>query len=280
MFLKKAETVKYHNRLNSISMRGWSSMEMNIFFAIVSKVRDKGTNEIIIDSNDLRNLSDKVEFRNKGYWFDSLKSTVRKLVTLYYYQEDDSGFEVMALFSKIRLTSDELSLIVAVSSEFSYIVNQLTEKFTSWELQEFTSLRSSYSKTLYRLLKQWRFTGERRFTVEELKRQLDIPESYNTGMIHKRVIEKSLSELSIYFKGLDCRVEKSSAKGTPVTGYIFTFDPELKQSKPPVFAQKNSKKKEIIPYWVENQTNQEQSTLDAEEQEKLREQMKQILKKD
>lgn len=37
------DVVKYHNDLNMVSMRNWTAEDMNFFFAIISKIRDLGT---------------------------------------------------------------------------------------------------------------------------------------------------------------------------------------------------------------------------------------------
>ena len=44
------EIVKYHNNLNSISTRGWTAEEMNFFFGIIAKIRDKGNVEITLNT--------------------------------------------------------------------------------------------------------------------------------------------------------------------------------------------------------------------------------------
>lgn len=37
------ELVRYHNDLNSLSMRQWTAEEMDLFFSIVNRIQDKGT---------------------------------------------------------------------------------------------------------------------------------------------------------------------------------------------------------------------------------------------
>ena len=76
---------------------------------------------------------------------------------------------------------DKKMVEVKVSSNFDYILNKLETQFTGYELEEFTSIRSTYAKTMYRLLKQWRTVGRKEeFSVDDLKRILDTPESLRT----------------------------------------------------------------------------------------------------
>lgn len=223
---KNSPLVSYHNDLNTVLMRNWTALEMNIFFAIIGESRDKGTNLIKISCEKIRNMTDKVENRNKGKWYETLKSSVQKIGRLYYYQEDKQGFTMMLLFQRLKISQKAEEIEIKVSEDFEYIVNQLTTQFTVWELKEFTDLKSSYAKTMYRLLKQWRTLGHKTFTPEELKLLLNVPDSYSTGMLKKRVLEKSIKELQSYFVGLKYKAVKENSQGNPVSKYVFTWEPE------------------------------------------------------
>ena len=69
----------------------------------------------------------------------------------------------MTLFNYFEFNTDNRTLDVQVAPMFEYIVNKLTANFTVYELAEFTSLKSTYSKTMYRILKQWKTLGEKEF---------------------------------------------------------------------------------------------------------------------
>ena len=43
------EIVKHHNDLNTVIMRKWTAEEMNFFFAIIAKARDKGTSDLVFN---------------------------------------------------------------------------------------------------------------------------------------------------------------------------------------------------------------------------------------
>ena len=52
------EIVKHHNDLNTVPMRNWTSEEMNFFFAILSKMRNKGTDLVTFTGNELKELAE------------------------------------------------------------------------------------------------------------------------------------------------------------------------------------------------------------------------------
>ena len=59
----------------------------------------------------------------------------------------------MNLFAYFEADIISKTIEVEVSSKFEYVVNKLLTNFTQYELEEFTNIRSTYAKTLYRLLK-------------------------------------------------------------------------------------------------------------------------------
>ena len=154
------EVVKHHNDLNTVIMRKWTAEEMNFFFAIITKVRDEGTRLMKFDTDELRNLASK-DFHLER-WSQTMKSVADKVVDLKYYERTEHSYAVMNLFSYFRVDEKERIVEVEVSSKFEYVINKLEAQFTQYELAEFTNIRSTYAKTAYRLLKQWRTVGTKR----------------------------------------------------------------------------------------------------------------------
>lgn len=219
-----SKVVKYHNDLNYVSMRQWSAEEMDLFFTIIAKIRDKGTSQQVLNAEELKILTGS-ETRN-SYWFKMLDEFTDKAINLVYKEHNENSFKKMTMFTLFEYFSDSKCLAIEVSSRFEYIVNKLTANFTVYELAEFTSLKSTYSKTMYRILKQWRTIGKKEFKIDQFRGLLDIPDSYNVSAINRQVLKPIKKELSEYFKGLKIKVLKKNTQGTPVIGYLFTWKPE------------------------------------------------------
>ena len=221
------EIVKYHNDLNTVSMRKWTAEEMNFFFTIVAKVRDEGTRLLKFDSDDLRELASRDFHLDR--WSKTMKSVADKVVDLKYYERTAHSYAVMNLFSYFRVDEENRSVEVEVSSKFEYVTNKLEVQFTRYELEEFTDIRSTYAKTAYRLFKQWRTVGKKEFGVAELKTLLDVPSYYQICNIDNRVIKPILKELPTYFPNLKVKKIKSNKRGNPVLGYEFTWKKEVSE---------------------------------------------------
>ena len=228
------EVVKHHNDLNTIPMRKWSKEEMDFFSAIIAKLRDEGTKEITFDKHSLADLANYSIRTNKAY--EQLINQLSKNILDITYLEKKRTIlngkpaylsSRMNLFSRFdsKWTEDlsELEITLKVSDEFEYVLNQLNSEFTSYELAEFTQIRSTYAKTLYRLLKQWRTVGKKEFQIDEFKRLLDTPDYYTPSEINKNVLNYARKELPQFFPNLKIKSIKSNKRGTPVIAYEFTW---------------------------------------------------------
>lgn len=221
---REREVIKYHNDLNEMPMRNWTSEEMNLFFAMIMKIRDKGTATIELNTDELKAI---VDYQDRLYrWRSTIERFADKALTLKFWERSERKTSVMNLFSRIDIDLDSQTMKVKIADDFEYVVNKITKNFTVYELKEFTQLKSTYSKTMYRLLKQWRTVGSKEFSVDKFRVLLDIPNSYTANNIQQRAIKPILKELPQYFEGLKVKVIKANTQGTPVKAYRFTWKPE------------------------------------------------------
>ena len=246
------EVVKYHNDLNTVVMRTWTSEEMNFFFAILTKAKEQGLKKLVFDTDELKQLASS---SRKYRWEETVVSAVKKIGQLTYFEQSEKKFRVMTLFELLEVDLEKRIVEVKVSSNFDYILNKLETQFTRYELEEFTSIRSTYAKTMYRLLKQWRTVGRKEFSVDDLKRILDTPESYRPSEIDRLILKPIKEQLSPYFVDLKVKKIKSNKRGTPVLGYEFTWKKEVTEAydpnkyDKPKTATKKANKKSNVPKW-------------------------------
>ncbi|MBP2029049.1 plasmid replication initiation protein, partial [Acetoanaerobium pronyense] len=226
------EIVCYKNELNLIPMRNFNSVEMDLFFSICSRMREKGTDPIKFDFNDLKQLSDYKPTSNTRF-VDDIQSVYKKLLSLQYTERDGHMIRGFVLFHHYEIDLDKETVEIGVNPKLEYILNQLSQEFTKFELEEFTNLRSSYAKTAYRQLKRFRKTGYAIFTIEQFRELLCIPKSYQVCHITDNVLKPIQSELSPCFRSLKINKVKAK-KGRAITHIEFIFqgeDDQLKNGK-------------------------------------------------
>ena len=270
------EIVKHHNDLNTVVMRKWTAEEMNFFFAIIAKAKGKGTSLIEFDKYELAELA-KYSLEHNKRFKTTMERLVDKIGQLRYIEKTSNSIKYMALFQRFEVHWEtdlsDMTAYVRVSEDFEYILNKLSANFTSYELEEFTKIRSTYAKTAYRLLKQWRTVGKKEFSIDAFKTLMDMPKSYKSSEIDRAVIKPILKELNQYFIGLKVKKIKSNKRGNPVLGYEFTWKPETtgeweedKYKKNDFYKTQNSISN--VPDWVEKEYKH---SATAEEQAKLEE---------
>ena len=264
---KELSVVKYHNDLNTMPMRNWTSEEMDLFFAILAQMKDKGTQEVVFDKHQLQNLVNSTYDKNKQF-ADIMAKFMKNVSTIHYLERTSNSLKLMLLFQYFEAKwSDDLSdmtLTVQVSPKFEYILNRLNAEFTKYELDEFLTIRSTYAKTMYRILKQWKKLGKKEFKFEDFKVLLDMPKSYTPSEIDKAVLAPIMRELPSFFENLKVKKVKSNKRGNPVIAYEFTWEAEQTEVYIPGKFHHTQKKKFFTerPYDHESVVAQQQKDIE------------------
>lgn len=226
------EIVKYHHELNTIPLRKFTPVEMNLFFSIVSRMREKGDKTVRFTFDQLKDLSNYKATANVRF-IDDLEHTYKKILSLRFGRRSESGLtrEFFVMFTKFKINGDSENPYVDIQifEEALPLLNNLDE-WVRYSLQQFNELESSYAKTMFRLLKQFRTKGFVYFSKEDFHELLDIPKSYRQSDINKNVIKPIQQELTAIFKGLTIKKKYGKGRGKPVIGYQFTFKPEIKKA--------------------------------------------------
>ena len=224
------EIVKYSNQFNNQALRKFTALDLDLLMAIASRVRDKGTDEVAFTFEELKRLAGLQRNMTNDEFAKQIANVNRRLLALNFeFQNEEHDIIQFALFAGFVTSPTKRTLTVSVNSRFSFLLNDLTSQFTRFELAEFTALRSSYAKECYRRLKQYRQTGVWKVSLEDFRRLLDVPESYQTRDLNKRVLKPIQDELGPL---LNLVVHKKFHKkgigrgGRSLVGLEFEFDPE------------------------------------------------------
>lgn len=268
------EVVKYDNYMNGLKFTGFTSMDFNFLMMLCNKLRDKDTSEITISFEELRKKAGYTQHPTKQFISD-LRRMNDKLMKITCSLETKNKIIMFVLFPTFEIDINEQLLTVSVNEKFKFILNEIVKNFTRFDLDEFVKLDSKYSKTLYRLLKQYRSTGHYEVSLEVFREKMDIPKSYTNRDVMSKVINTSLKELQNCFQNLICTAKYAHKRGQPVMGYIFTFDPEErvqradKEQEPK--SQKKAATKQKKSKTVNRFTNYEQRGYSSEDYKEMEE---------
>lgn len=219
------EIVKYDNYMNNLRFKKFTTIDFNFLMVLCNKLRDKDVAEIVLSFEELR-LKTGYKQTSVNKFVSDLERMNKKLMEITCSLKTESKIIMFVLFPTFEIDIEHQMLIVSVNQKFKFILNELVKNFTRFELNEFIELDSKYTKSLYRLLKQYRNTGRYEVDIEKFRAVMDIPKSYTNRDVMSKVISMSLKELECYFLNLKCEPKYARKRGKPVTGYIFTFIPE------------------------------------------------------
>ena len=221
------EVIKYHNDMNKVSFAGFKEKELDLFFSICQKMKDKGSNEIIFSFSDLRKLS---QYSNRSIerFYSDLDRVYKKMLELNLKYEDEKEIRRFVLFSRYIIKKDEQIIIIKASEDFEYILNKLIGTFTKFDLVDFVSLKSVYSKNMFKLLKQWESKKNVKYEVQVLREILGVPSKYTTSNFNDRVLKPIMDELPKYFNDLCLEKLKTGKK---VTHLKFTWSSRKEEIK-------------------------------------------------
>lgn len=254
------EIVKYHNDFNKVKLPNFTEQEQNILMGIVSKIKNNPNKTIEFTAQEI------LEFSAKNFTKKSLNDILTILKTKFFKADftilqkkvlkiKNENKSVVAqttinLFRKFTIYLEKTDIAdnpdtifhkleLEVNPEFAYLIDELTTNFTRFELAEFIALSGKYTKTLYRLLKQYRQTGWVQWDFNEFKHILDIPDDYAMCNIDQSIINPAIQELTaernlfdtkrIIFKNLT--YTKIKKGGNRVVAIRFQWDKEQVQEE-------------------------------------------------
>ncbi|HFD0867428.1 TPA: replication initiation protein [Enterococcus faecium] len=226
------DVVRYNNGFNTVPLRKFSPVEMDLFWSICSKMKRKGTDELTFDFESFKSIAN-YDRREKESFYFALKSTWEKMKSLSYKFEDSTYFEDLVLFQRFVIDKENEKVILQASNRFEFILNNISKNFTRFELETMTKLSSTYTKELYRQLMAHKDlsdgTGAWYVKVDDFRKVLSIPDSYRMSDIDRQILNTAKKEFTLiqengrplfeYF-----RVEKVKAKkGNRISSFKIYF---------------------------------------------------------
>lgn len=222
-----SDIIKYHNDVNNLRLGKFTDKETDIFFSIMFKSMNTIGN-VVIDFSELKNLIEG--HRSEQRLINNVRRLNLKLKTLVDEVRDkDGNYIAFSLFGDITTKPKERIIEIKIDDRFRNLINNLMGKFTEFDLKDLISLKSVYSKILFRLLKQWETKKEREIQINEFRELLAIPPKYRLSEIDKFVLTPIMLELPKYFPNL--KLEKIKT-GKRVTSLKFTWSRKIEKIEP------------------------------------------------
>lgn len=229
----------YDNVVDAVEgINQFSAIKQNIIFTSLSLMKNRGTEVAFFEFDKLREIMGGSYNSNEEFGKE-LETTLKELVKLNYTrtklgtkknkkgENKVESVEIFMLYSRLVIDYENQLVEIQVSEHFEYVLNELmtARGYTKFSLQEFISLRSRYSKGIFRLLRKYT-SGWAQIKVEDFRSIYGVPESYEINHITSKILDPAIEELSPLFNNL--RYEKIK-RGNKVTSIKFMYDSKSKK---------------------------------------------------
>lgn len=231
-YSKETAIVKHSNHLAEIPLQKFTARDVDLFFGLLFKLQGNDSNRVVIGFEELRGLIGYTETSNARMIKDLKEMSFKFSNINLIEQHDEFNFKIVIPFIDFEVNSKEGTFTVGVHPDFAAAINELDgspgKRYTLSDVVGIARMKSVYAKQCLKMIYVYRNTGAWYVTVNGLRKALDVPASYKTNDVKKRVIDVILKEFSEsdlfeFFEIIERRSEKK-AKGRPsVEGYTFFF---------------------------------------------------------
>lgn len=223
---EKKDVVKYRNEFNLTNINVMDKIEMDILFAICSKITENKVMEVELT---FKQLEEKAFLTARDYStiksLKKIKSLADKITNIKFVIDKQHSFDMMPLFARFYASEEDEKIYVKLNSEFARYLFDIPEKigFSRFELEQFIFLKSKYAKTLFRFLLQ-NYKGKWIVGFNDFKAIMDFPKSYGNGRVLDYT-KKLFPEIEStgYFSDIEIDVTTFNKQGRPIKDVIFSY---------------------------------------------------------
>lgn len=209
--------------------------EQRIILLAILKARENKTphnQELIVTAQSYMTAFNV--HRNTAY--DSLKLACDNLFTRQFtYQRYNSNGNIEQVKTRwvqsVIYAENESYIKIKFTDEILPLVTMLEKHFTSYELQQVSSLKSVHAIRLYELLIQYRTVGKVEISLDDLRLKLGIAVNEYPRMdnFKNRVLDVGIQQINEH-SDITAKYEQVKT-GRQITGFKFSFRQKEKQSK-------------------------------------------------
>lgn len=137
-----------------------------------------------------------------------------------FFSKSKSEINNRKLFESMNFQKDDYFVEFTINEEFEYIVGEIDSNFIFIEIDILQKLETYYSILLYKKLSEVSNENEWTVTLNDLRSELNCPESYITNAFNARIVNKSFEEMESVFENITLDKLK---RGNKLGSYKFTF---------------------------------------------------------
>lgn len=222
----KLPMVVYKNDINKLDLSKLNPMELNVFFTLMSTLKNKGFQKIEISFDRLRTISKLDKNINDNDMNGLIIGTLNKIGLGNLVLENNEKWVMFAMFDRLEVDKKTKTVSYVLNNTFYTYFNKFIDQYTIIPMADFTKVKGKYAKLLYKTLMQFSNTGRYYENYEKFVTDvLQIPESTNRNNINYKYITPNVEKIKATvpaFRDLQVNYVKN---GKTIVSIEFTWQP-------------------------------------------------------
>lgn len=205
---KPNKIIKYDNTFNKTSLSLLTKVESDILISVLSKMgSEKNANGCYVARFSFRDLRETSGATNMQHYrikkvFDTLLETKVEFFNKNSYEKGN-------LFSHYAISEDNKEAEITLTKNMTDKLIPDAKEFTILNLNEYIALPTNYSKEMYRLLRQFRYSGKKVISKQDFINMLKPPKSYGEYDIVRKVVLPAIAENRVHFEDLSINIKSN-----------------------------------------------------------------------
>lgn len=230
----KSHLVKYHNDIQSLKINHLNKRELEFFIVLLYSVQNSQEKFVEIKYEYFRKKLGFLGESNKTI-YKFLDNATNKMLLQTIRISDDKKFLKFNFFNEFSSDVEKGILTMQVNSKFLYLINNLIKNYSYIKLEEWLSLKSKYSKLMYKKIREFKKIKYLKFSWFEFKKHLGLEEKTTKYVNDKALfyIKKELPKFIKNFRFQKTKKEKNIEFIEFFWDYNFedTIEIEVKQNQ-------------------------------------------------
>lgn len=207
----------------------FSAAEIDLLIKIIWKVKKNNSEAGQIENCSLKFSYSEILPNATGSDYQELRKAflglMQKPIEIYY--KEIKAYYISNFLNYALLTPSSGMISIGINARMVTLFLDISQNFTGIEIESLLRLKGKYSKRLYILLMQFKTTGIRFCSVDQIRKLFKLEDKYNKiADIKKRVLDPAINEICFQ---TECLVGYESNKaGRNIAEICFTI--KLKES--------------------------------------------------
>lgn len=187
-----------YSKTFATSVAEYSAYELDLMLCLVFAARQMVDNRNVPMDKDLTLELNPTDIRrniNGNVTAKRMKEAMLNIFDTKVYFEKDGYKDVNHLFETLSFSEDLKKIKFVLKQKHIGLFFNLFENFTQHRIREITSLKGIYAKKIYQLMYSYKDLKEKKYSVEDFKRLLEIPDGYKWGEIDTRIFKASKKQI-------------------------------------------------------------------------------------